>query len=587
MKLPSLTHLLNQLKQVFTRFPLQLVITITAVAVAFILTDAKAENENFLVKLLLGCLLAFTSSLAGYLYAQSRQLTIFVSWLIQGFAVLVSSLIVIWLKPFLWEKDILLLGFFVLCFHLAVSYAAFTRANDVLEFWHFNKTLFLRFLTAALYSLVIMLGLFAALGAIGILFDITIKSSTYLKIAAFAGIGFNTLFFLAGVPDVGKQSHEKGYPKGLKIFTQFVLIPLMTVYLIILFLYEIKIILAWELPKGYVSVLILAYAVFGILSLLLVYPIKNLEENKWIGWFSKFFYLMMLPLLVLLALAIYKRVSDYGITEERYILIVLAIWLTGITFYFLLSKKQTIKIIPLSLSLLCILSAIGPQGAASVSKWSQVNRLQRVLKKGHKDQAAETSSIIRYLTSNHGLVALQPLIQQKTSVIQSSIIKKVTNNNYYQAREQLKDTAFRLLKISELKEGYLSGGYRTFKREQEGVLPVLGYGWVHELEKQTEKIISLEGENLKINTKTENKVLLTVGDQVLSFNIDSVCRAIVGKHKQDPGADIIVPDDEMGIKKEAGGYFFKIVIADFSSDRGETDEKTFIYYKGYLLIGKK
>ncbi len=80
---------------------------------------------------------------------------------------------------------------------------------------------------------------------------------------------------------------------------------------------------------------------------------------------------------------------------------------------------------------------------------------------------------------------------------------------------------------------------------------------------------------------------MTVGNQVLSFNIDSVCKAIVGKHKQDPGADIIVPDDEMGIKKEAGGYFFKIVIADFSSDRGETDEKTFIYYKGYLLIGKK
>ena len=63
----------------------------------------------------------------------------------------------------------------------------------------------------------------------------------------------------------------------------------MSIYLVILFLYEMKIIVQWELPKGYVSYLILGYAIFGILSLLLVYLFRELEENKWIKWFQSFF----------------------------------------------------------------------------------------------------------------------------------------------------------------------------------------------------------------------------------------------------------------------------------------------------------
>src|SRR5690606_39092070 len=115
------------------------------------------------------------------------------------------------------------------------------------------------------------------------------------------------------------------YPKGLKIFTQYVLIPLMTIYLGILLVYETKILLEWEMPKGIVATLILGYAVFGILSLLLVWPIKGDDGNRWVQLFARFFYLMMIPLIILLVLAVYTRVSSYGFTEERYILVVLAV----------------------------------------------------------------------------------------------------------------------------------------------------------------------------------------------------------------------------------------------------------------------
>jgi membrane-bound metal-dependent hydrolase YbcI (DUF457 family) len=162
-----------------------------------------------------------------------------------------------------------------------------------------------------------------------------------------------------------------------------VLIPLATVYVVILLAYEIKILVQWELPKGLVSNLILGYAVFGILSLLLVYPIREQEENKWLKTYARSFYFLLIPLLGLLFTAAGTRIFRYGITEMRYFLIVLACWLLFITVYFLVAKKQNIKLIPISLSILTLLSIYGPQSAFQVSMYSQRRILVEVFKKNN------------------------------------------------------------------------------------------------------------------------------------------------------------------------------------------------------------
>lgn len=75
----------------------------------------------------------------------------------------------------------------------------------------------------------------------------------------------------------------------------------------------------WQLPNGMVSALILGYISVGLLALLLVYPIREQRGNGWIKIFSKYFYLFLLPLIILLVLAVTKRIDSYGITQYRYI----------------------------------------------------------------------------------------------------------------------------------------------------------------------------------------------------------------------------------------------------------------------------
>ena len=152
-----------------------------------------------------------------------------------------------------------------------------------------------------------------------------------------------------------------------------------------------------------------------------------MAENRWIKTFSSSFFWALVPLVILLLLAILRRIWEYSFTIERYFVLVLGLWLTGIVIYFIFSKKENIKVIPASLCILAFLISFGPWGAFSVSEQSQINRLQYYLQENDllqddKIQKAsddvsfedrrEISSIIRYLNNNHGLDGIQPWFDQ-------------------------------------------------------------------------------------------------------------------------------------------------------------------------------
>ncbi|MNS64724.1 hypothetical protein D3C72_978620 [compost metagenome] len=230
-------------------------------------------------------------------------------------------------------------------------------------------------------------------------------------------------FFLSGLPDDYQELEDNThYPESVKVFTQYVLLPLVTIYLVILYAYLIKIIYQWELPKGWVAYLVIGFSVAGILALLFVWPIREKEGNTWIKSYAKWFYLAIYPLIILLGVAIYQRVRQYGITENRYFIIALALWLFSVATYFLFSRSKNIKLIPVSLCLLALFCSFGPWGAFAISENSQLARLKKILiknavlvnnkiTKNHKELSLkdrrEVTETLRYLNTNHGLKSIQ------------------------------------------------------------------------------------------------------------------------------------------------------------------------------------
>lgn len=270
-------------------------------------------------------------------------------------------------------------GVLVVVFHLLVSVAPYIFTKNLSGFWQYNKTLFINILTAFLYSFTLSAGLVLAVSGVQNLFEIKVTDDWFVYIWFGVNGFFNTLIFTSKLPTLEQIDSETSYPAGLKYFTQYVLLPLVAIFLTILLAYEDKIILAWSLPKGWVSIMVLASAIFGILAFLLIYPLKNL--NKWIQSYNKAYYWILIPLVGLMLVAIYVRISQYGLTEPRYFVAMLAVWLLGIAIYFSFSKVDNIKIIPLSLLLLGLVGIFAPYNAFQSSRTNQIGRMEEALVK--------------------------------------------------------------------------------------------------------------------------------------------------------------------------------------------------------------
>ncbi|MEY4902931.1 MAG: hypothetical protein RLZZ292_746 [Bacteroidota bacterium] len=309
--------------------------------------------------------------------------------------------------------------------HLLVSFAPYIKGMNENGFWQYNKTLFINILTALFYSYTLFLGLVLALMAIKQLFHVEVHGNTFTRLFFFLQGIFNTWFFLSKVPENIENLNESDeYPIGLKLFSQYVLLPLVLIYLLILYAYEAKIMLTMRLPVGWVSYLVLGFSVVGILCFLLLYPFGKKQENAWITQFSRWFYIILLPLIALMLFAIGYRVSQYGVTENRYYVLLSGLWLLGIALYFIFSKRDNIAVVPISLCLITFLSGLGFWGASSVSLRSQKNRLtglfeQYQLDGGNKKHipsiprkdALQISEITEYFVRRNEMVALYPLFK--------------------------------------------------------------------------------------------------------------------------------------------------------------------------------
>ena len=331
---------------------------------------------------------------------------------------------------------------YALASHLLVAFLAFFRKNTLNGFWQYNKSLFLRAFTTILYTGVLFAGLSGAIAAIQELFDVEFTGKIFAYLWFVMAFPVSALIFCAGVPladDIDALESSSDLPSGLRLFVQFVLLPLVVVYLCILYAYMGKIILSWTLPQGWVTILIMVFSVVGMLAMLLVHPFQQLTEHAWIKVITKNYYRSLLPLLVLQYVAIFTRISDYGFTSARWAVVAITAWLTFITVYKVFFKGKNIILIPYTLCAVAILFLIGPLSHKSISVWSQTAKINRLVKtlnlidaKGKLkvyEANATTDSLMgeiysatRYLNRNHQCTGLEPYINFPT---ESEIIKEM------------------------------------------------------------------------------------------------------------------------------------------------------------------
>ena len=385
IRLPSLMFLIRSLLAVVRRFPITaLSSAVAGIALMWYIESEDQEAFNLFMSALLG-LPVFT---AITVFCESRNWAPARYYSLLGVAAIFLGTYYRYLPtgPGLIEEieypRFLLL---MLIAHLAASFAPYLGKYSVKDFWEYNRQLFAFFITAAVFSTIIWGGLAAAILAVNELFNLNIDEKIYGHLFAAISGFFTTSFFLHHFPkDFEFEESEYTYHQLFRSLCKFVLIPIVALYFIILYVYGAKILFSWTLPKGWVSGLVLGFSIAGILTYLLSYMLPKQDDSPVVQQYHRWFWPVLLPLVLLLFVAVGRRIGDYGITESRFLAAHAGLWLLFCGLYFVISKSDNIKIVPTSLAAFALVATLGPFNAFSVSQRSQVSELQELLEKNRR-----------------------------------------------------------------------------------------------------------------------------------------------------------------------------------------------------------
>lgn len=257
----------------------------------------------------------------------------------------------------------------------------FNKSRHDLEFWLFNYRLWGRIAYAFCAALILFLGVVAVLSCLEYLFSWELYKDQYID----TGIISFTLFFpvlvLAGIPSSfeAEIETETGGVRPIYYLLEYLVVPLILIYSLILYAYIVKIVMTRSLPQGKVAYLVSIYGCVGILAYL-----AGISTERTRGRFFKFFRAHFFKILIfpaiLFAVGITYRLQQYGLTEPRYLLVLCLIWfLLVILFSFTLRPQVLGKAIYISLPLLLLSVSFGPWGVSNLPAIKQSERLRGIL----------------------------------------------------------------------------------------------------------------------------------------------------------------------------------------------------------------
>lgn len=480
--------------------------------------------------------------------------------------------------------------------HLLVSFVPFLEKDRELRFWQYNKNLFINIFLTAVFTGVLTGGVELAILAVDKLFDFNFHDRIYRDtFFVLAILGSSFIFLLFNDKGLNNLEKDGTYPIVLKFFTQFILIPLLLIYVTILYFYSVKIVINWQLPRGWVSYLVLAYSIVGILALLLVHPLKEENAKSWVRIFSKAFYYTIVPLIVLLFTAIFTRILEYGYTEPRYFVLLLALWLLSIVAYFIFNKKATIKFIPVSLFLFGAFALVFPYlNAFSVAKRSQKTELMNILNQHQLMSAGkinfqkkvtdtvrnEIADKFEFLAERKQSEFLLTLLNEKG---QAELTDNIKNGTFYSINYDIQNK-FSDVNVTVKNRAYEMNKLVLIRKEQ--AVEIGNYQYLISFHRYSRDPQQLNNDEFELTDQLTEKssLKLSLNDQEeIDFGPQIIKLFEENKNKT---GNVLIP--EIAMESDLGRYHVKLIFSEITREKYSENDTASIYYENvYILIKLK
>ena len=248
----------------------------------------------------------------------------------------------------------------------------FEKNNQGFTYRNFTNLFHLGLATAVW---LLVFGLVAAiLFTITTLFNVEFSNSFYNHFYTSLGIFTQPLFFLVFQQRQAKS--EMTLNRIFEILVNFVLAPALMIFTVLLYAYVVQIIFEGVLPKGMLANITLPYLLGG----LGVYALRSIcAKARWETFFKFYPYLAIVPI-VLLWLAIDRRISAYAWTEQRIYLVALAAAITIAYAILTVPKIRQYRLIS-AVVMVAIFSMTWVVKPKEIAYQSQTERFEQLLTK--------------------------------------------------------------------------------------------------------------------------------------------------------------------------------------------------------------
>ncbi|OXZ30219.1 DUF4153 domain-containing protein [Finegoldia magna] len=249
--------------------------------------------------------------------------------------------------------------------------------NTEIDYADYAVKIILAIIESLIYCVTIFVGNVAILYTTKELFKLNLNLSNLIVTCAVV------IFFLLNATIILSKFPLKYCEENLKIkwltpfkflFTR-IIAPLFLIYGSILLLYIIKVVVLKAIPNNIITNLILWY---GLLSVVVLFVSKTVQD-KFIKIYDKVQPIILLILSGMMFYSIGIRISYYGITEGRYMVVMGGVFIVISMIYYLFFNKKTYITIPTTMLILTLISSVGPVSAYNISKIDQKNRLEKML----------------------------------------------------------------------------------------------------------------------------------------------------------------------------------------------------------------
>lgn len=196
--------------------------------------------------------------------------------------------------------------------------------------------------------------------------------SSYLLMICFI-IGAPVLFltFNNRQENLG-STNNSGYIGG-NILMNYIISPATLIYTIILYLYFIKILFSWSLPKGGIAYMVLSFTVIAVLTK----AVQPLLHKQRYNWYYRYFSIISIPAQLMFWIGVIYRIQQYGFTTSRTYLVICGFIMSGTLFLFLSKKTgKYLYVASASIILLACFTYIPGITAKNIGIQSQTARIE-------------------------------------------------------------------------------------------------------------------------------------------------------------------------------------------------------------------